>query len=84
MDISTANKRNLTRENRVTANKSKPNENNWIPSDSSAAQSNAIMTNYVKAKIDKMQQKSIYRLWGDRDKMINHRINEHSVIIKRV
>ena len=37
-----------------------------------AAQNNAIQANYVKAKIDKMQQNSKGRLCGDRDETINH------------
>ena len=34
--------------------------------------------NYVKARIDKMQQNSRYRLCGDRDETINHIISECS------
>ena len=41
-----------------------------------AAQNSAISTNHIKARIDKMQQNSRYRLCGDRDKMINHIISE--------
>ena len=43
-----------------------------------AAPNNAIRTNYVKAKIDKTQQNSKCRLWGDRDETINHVIRESS------
>ena len=41
-----------------------------------AAQNNAIRTNYIKARIDKMQQNSKYMLYGDRDEMINDMIIE--------
>ena len=41
-----------------------------------AAQNNAIRTNYVKAKIYKMQQNSWCKVCGDRDEMINHIISE--------
>ena len=37
-----------------------------------AAQNNAIRTNQIKARIDKMQQNSKCRLCGDRDETINH------------
>ena len=37
-----------------------------------------IRTNYVKAKIDKMQENSKCRLCGDRDETINHRRSECS------
>ena len=43
-----------------------------------AAQDNAIRTNHIKAKIDKTQQNSKYRLWSDRDEIINHIISECS------
>ena len=39
------------------------------------AQNNAIRTNYVKTKIDKMQQNSKCWLPGDRDETIYHKIN---------
>ena len=42
------------------------------------AQNNAIRTNHIKARIDKMQQKSKCRLCGDRDETINHIIIESS------
>ena len=41
-----------------------------------AAQDNAIRTNHIKARIDKTQQDSKCRLFGDRDEMINHIISE--------
>ena len=41
-----------------------------------AAQNNAIRKNYVKAKVDKTQQKSKYMLRGDRDETINHIISQ--------
>ena len=37
-----------------------------------AAQNNTIKTNHIKARIDKMQQKSRCWLCCDRDEMINH------------
>ena len=48
-----------------------------------AAQKNAIRTNYIKAKIDKMQQNSKCRLCGDRDEMINHIISECSNLVQK-
>ena len=43
-----------------------------------AAQNCAITTNYIKERIDKMQQNCKCRLCGDRDKTINHIISESS------
>ena len=43
-----------------------------------AAQDNAIRTNHIKARIDKTQQSSKFRLCGDRDETINHIISECS------
>ena len=43
-----------------------------------AAQDNAIRTNHIKVRIDKMQQNSKCRLCGDRDETINHIISECS------
>ena len=43
-----------------------------------AAQNNAIRTNHIKARIDKMQQNSKCTLCGDRDETINHIISECS------
>ena len=40
-----------------------------------AAQSNAIRTNHIKVRIDKMQQNSKCRLCGDREETINHIIS---------
>ena len=37
-----------------------------------AAQNNAIRTNHIKARSDKVQQNSRWRLCGDRDETINH------------
>ena len=37
-----------------------------------ATQNNAIRTNHIKARIDKMQRNSKCRLCGDRDEKINH------------
>ena len=41
-----------------------------------AAQNSATRTNHIKARIDKTQQNSKYRLCGDRDETINHIISE--------
>ena len=40
-----------------------------------AAQNNAIRANHIKARIDKMQQNSKFRLYGDSDETINHIIS---------
>ena len=42
------------------------------------AQDNAVITNHIKARIDKTQQNSKCRLCGDRDETINHIISECS------
>ena len=41
-----------------------------------AAQNSAIVTNHIKARIDKMQQNSECRLYGDRGETITHIINQ--------
>ena len=43
-----------------------------------AAKNNAVRTNHIKARIDKMQQNSKCMLFGDRDETINHIISECS------
>ena len=43
-----------------------------------AAQNNVIRTNHIKARIDKTQRNSKYRLCGDRDETINYIICECS------
>ena len=48
-----------------------------------AAQNNAIRTNHIKARIDKMQQNSKCRLCDDRDETINHIINECSKLAQK-
>ena len=48
-----------------------------------AAQNSAIRTNHIKAMIDKTQQNSICRLWGDRDETINHIISECSKLAQK-
>ena len=35
-------------------------------------------------KIDNMQQNSKYRLWGERDKTVNHIISECSKLIQKM
>ena len=47
------------------------------------AQNNAIRTNYVKAKIDKTQQNSRCRLYGDRNETINYILTECSTLALR-
>ena len=47
------------------------------------AQENAVRTNHVKVRIDKMQQNSKYRLCGDRDQTINHIISECSKLAQK-
>ena len=48
-----------------------------------AAQDSAIRNNHIKARIDKIQQNSKCRLWGDRDETINHIISECSKLVQR-
>ena len=43
-----------------------------------AAQNNAVRTNHIKARINRTQQNSKCRLYGDRDETINHIISEYS------
>ena len=43
-----------------------------------AAQDNAMRTNYINARIDKIQQNSKCWLCGDRDETINHIISEYN------
>ena len=48
-----------------------------------AAQNNAIRTNHIKARIDKTQQNSKCRLFGDRDETINQIISECSKLAQK-
>ena len=48
-----------------------------------AAQNNAIGTNYVKARIDKMQQNSKCWLCDDRDETIDYIISECSKLVQK-
>ena len=43
-----------------------------------AAQNNTVRINYIKARIDKMEQNSRCRLYDDRDETINHIISKCS------
>ena len=43
-----------------------------------------IWTNYVKVKIDKMQQNSKCKLRDDRDETINHIISEYRKLAQKV
>ena len=47
------------------------------------AQDNSIRTNYIKARIDKTQQNSKFKLCGDRDETINHIISKCSKLAQR-
>ena len=48
-----------------------------------SAQNNAIRTNHIKARIDKIQQNSKCRLCGDSDEPINHIISECSKLAQK-
>ena len=48
-----------------------------------AAQDSTIRTNHIKMRIDKMQQNSKCRLFGDRDETINHIISECSKLAQK-
>ena len=48
-----------------------------------AAQNNAIRTNHIKARIDKTQQNSKCRLYGDWDETINHIKSECSKLAQK-
>ena len=48
-----------------------------------AAQNNAVRTNNIKVRIDKMQQNGKRRLCGDRDETINHIISEWSKLAQK-
>ena len=41
-----------------------------------ASQNNDIKTNYIMTRIDKTQQNSKCRLFGDKDKTVNNMISE--------
>ena len=62
--------------------KRKPLEKNCI-SFFIAAKNNAIRANYIKAKIDKTQQNSKYRVRGDRDELVNHTRLEWSKLAQK-
>ena len=48
-----------------------------------AAQNSAMRTNHIKTRIDKTQQNSKCRLFGDRDETINHVIGECSKLVQK-
>ena len=48
-----------------------------------AAQNNAVRTNHIKARIDKTQQNSKFRICGDRDETINRIISECSKLAQK-
>ena len=47
------------------------------------AQNSPIRTNHIKARIDKTQQNSACRLYGDRDETINHVISDCSKLAQK-
>ena len=47
------------------------------------AQNSVIMSNNIKARIDKTQEKSRCRLCGDRDETINHIISKYSKLAQK-
>ena len=49
-----------------------------------AVQNNAIRINYIKARIDKTQHIRKFRLCGDKDEMINHKISECSKLAENL
>ena len=48
-----------------------------------AAQNNAIRTNYIKVRIDKTQQNGRCWLCGDKDETISHIISECSKLVQK-
>ena len=48
-----------------------------------AAQNNATRTNYIKARIDKIQQNGKCRLCGDSGKTINHTLSKRSELAQK-
>ena len=48
-----------------------------------AAQDNVLRTNHIKARIDKTQQNSKFRLYDDRDETINHIISKCSKLAQK-
>ncbi len=48
-----------------------------------AAQNNAVRTNHIKTRIDKLQQNSKRRLCSDRDETMNHMISECSKLAQK-
>ena len=75
------NKQHLTRKNLDMAKKRKLNRE--TESLLMAAQNSAIGTNHIKARIDKTQQNSKYRLCCERDETINHIISECSKLAQK-
>ena len=61
------------------ATKRKPQERNWISSNSN--KNNTMRTNYIK--IDNTQQNSNCRLCGERDETVNHIISECSILAQK-
>ena len=48
-----------------------------------AAQNNTVRTSIIKARLEKSQQKSKCRFWGDRDETINHILSECSKLVQK-
>ena len=74
------NKQNVSWENLDTAKKEKPEERNWISSDSSTKQGHK---DNFKARIDETQQNSKCRSCTDRNETINQIVNECSKLALR-
>ena len=76
-------KTKMARKTTVTshkAKKGKPEERNWISSNINTKQRHK---DYVNARIDKTQQNSRCRLFGDKVEMINHIISECSKLAQK-
>ena len=74
MDISSDKEVKSQKKQMTSLRKSKPNRE--IESFLIIAQNIAIRTNYVKAKMDKTQRNTRYRLFGKRDDKINPIVSE--------
>ena len=75
----TTNKQHLTREN-MDLSKKRVRETESLLI---AAQNNAIRTNHIKTRIDKMQQNSKCKRCGDKDETINYIISKYSKLAQK-
>ena len=71
---------NISRDNLDLAKERKLSETESLLK---AAQKNAVRTNHIKARIDKTQQNSKCRLYGDREETINHIICKCSKLAQK-